>query len=374
METYRMQKKLIALAALASLSGVASAQSTVTLWGIVDATLAHGNGSVSKKTQLTNSGLTSSRLGLRGTEDLGGGMSASFWLEAGVNNDTGTGSATNTNNQASGGALPGLAGGQGLVFNRRSTVSLQGNWGELRVGRDFTPQYRNLSVFDPFENNGIGTGQNDISIITGVTQTRASNSIAYLWNTSASGWGTLRDGVYASAMYYLGENSTGATKKDGTGFGLRVGYAAGPLNIAAAVSKTTYTTAGASGVAGLVGDVHQNNIGASYNFGVATAMAEYSSDKNGPLSAKGYLVGATVPVGAGVVRASYSRYRSDAATHPTAKKLALGYVHNLSKRTAVYATIARVSNEGASASALAGSVTAAGGSSSGYEFGLKHSF
>jgi hypothetical protein len=296
-------------------------------------------------------------------------MSASFWLEAGVNNDTGTGAATNTNNQASG-----ASGGGGLTFNRRSTVSLHGNWGELRIGRDFTPQYRNLSVFDPFENNGIGTGQNDVSIISGVTQTRASNSISYLWNTSASGWGTLRDGAYGSAMYYMGENASGATKKDGTGYGLRIGYAAGPFNIAAAVSNTTYNTVGASGVAGLVGDVRQNNIGASYNFGVATAMAEYSSDKNGSLSGKGYLAGATVPVGAGVIRASFSRYRTDAATNPAARKLALGYVHNLSKRSAVYATIAHVSNQGTSASALAGSATAAGGSSNGYEFGVKHSF
>jgi predicted porin len=368
-----MQKKLIALAALASFAGMASAQSSVTLFGIVDATFAHGMGDVSSKTRLTNSGYNSSRLGFRGTEDLGGGMSASFWLEAGLNNDDGQGAATNANNQASG-AGAGVNGRQGLTFNRRSTVSLAGGWGELRIGRDYTPQYRNLSVFDPFENNGIGTGQTDDSIITGVTQTRASNSIAYLWNTSASGWGTNRDGVYGSVMYYLGENNSGATQKDGTGYGLRIGYAAGPFNIAAAASKTTYNTVGASGVAGLVGDVHQNNVGASYDFGVATAIAEYSSDKNGPLSGKGYVAGATVPVGAGVIRASYSRYRTDTATNPTAKKLALGYVHNLSKRTALYATIAHVSNGGASAFALAGSVTAAGGSSSGYELGLKHSF
>jgi predicted porin len=368
-----MKKSLVALAVLASLAGVASAQSSVTLWGILDANLAHGSGSISSKTQLATSGLSSSQLGFRGTEDLGGGMSASFWLEASLNNDNGTGATTNTNNQASG-AAPALAGGQGLTFNRRSTVNLHGNWGELRLGRDYTPQYRNLSTFDPYSGNGVGTAQNAASIITGVTQTRASNSVAYLWNTSVSGWGTQRDGVYGSVMYYLGENATGATEKDGTGYGARIGYAAGPFNIAAALSRTTYNTVGASGVAGLVGDVHQNNLGASYDFGVAKLLAMISSDKNGPLSGKGYLVGATVPVGPGVIRAAYSRYRTDAATNPTAKKLALGYVHNLSKRTAVYGTFAHVSNEGASASALNGSTTAAGASSNGYEFGLRHSF
>jgi predicted porin len=86
-----MKKSLVALAVLAA-SGAAMAQSSVTLFGIVDAGYAVGNGSISDKTSLRNSGYNSSRLGFRGVEDLGGGMSASFHLEAGVNNDDGTGS------------------------------------------------------------------------------------------------------------------------------------------------------------------------------------------------------------------------------------------------------------------------------------------
>ncbi len=78
-------------------------------------------------------------------------MSASFWLEAGVNNDDGSGAATATNNQG------GTTGGGGLTFNRRSTVSLAGGWGELRLGRDYTPQFWNLTIFDPFGTNGVGT-------------------------------------------------------------------------------------------------------------------------------------------------------------------------------------------------------------------------
>ena len=87
-----MKKSLIALAVLAA-AGAASAQSSVTLFGVVDATLAYGKGEVSDRTSLTNSGYNSSRLGFRGTEDLGGGMSACFWLEAGVDNDNGQGTA-----------------------------------------------------------------------------------------------------------------------------------------------------------------------------------------------------------------------------------------------------------------------------------------
>ena len=76
-----MKKSLIALAVLAA-AGAASAQSSVTLFGIVDATFAYGKTSGGNHvTKLTNSGYNSSRIGFRGTEDLGGGMSASVWLE-----------------------------------------------------------------------------------------------------------------------------------------------------------------------------------------------------------------------------------------------------------------------------------------------------
>jgi predicted porin len=364
-----MKKSLIALAALASFAGLASAQSSVTLFGIVDATLAHGHGDTSNKTQLTNSGYNSSRLGFRGTEDLGGGMSASFWLEAGMNNDDGRGAATNTNNQASGGAVAGIGGGQGLTFNRRSTVSLAGGWGELRLGRDYSPQFWNLTVFDPFGTNGVGTTQTLNSIITGVTAVRASNTIGYFLPGNLGGF-------YGQAQYYLGENNSNSTttvgtppvtvtnKNDGDGYGVRIGFANGPFNVAAAFSRTQYAA----------GDVHQNNIAGQWDFGVAQAMAEYSSDKNGTVKGTGWLVGGLVPVGAGQVRLAYSRYKTDAVTTPTAKKWALGYVHNLSKRTALYATYAHVSNEGASAQALNGATTSAGGTSTGYDFGIRHSF
>jgi predicted porin len=105
-------------------------------------------------------------------------------------------------------------------------------------------------------------------------------------------------------------------------------------------------------------------------------LAQYEWDKNDALAAKGrgYLVGGLVPVGAGEVRLAYSRYRVDTAGNPTQKKLALGYVHNLSKRTAVYATFARVANSGGAAQGLNGAVTTVNGNSTGYDFGVRHSF
>lgn len=354
-----MKKSLIALAVMAA-AGAASAQSSVTLFGIVDATLAWGRGNVGDRFQLTNSGYNSSRLGFRGTEDLGGGMSASFWLEAGVNNDNGSGAATNLNNQASGGALAGMNGSQGLTFNRRSTVSLAGNWGELRLGRDYTPQFWNLTVFDPFGTNGVGTTQTLNSIITGVTAVRSSNSIGYFLPRNMGGF-------YGQLQFYVGENlSNAANDDDGTGFGVRVGYAAGPFNVALALSRTNY----------LAGDVRQANIGGQYDFGMAKVMAHYSRDENGSVDGDGWLLGALVPVGAGEVRVAYSQYETDlgAGADPKSRKLALGYVHNLSKRTAVYGTVARVRNSNGAASFLNGATGTAGSSSSGIDLGIRHSF
>jgi predicted porin len=357
-----MKKSLIALAVLASFAGVASAQSSVTLFGIVDATLAHGSGSASNKTQLTNSGYNSSRLGFRGTEDLGGGMSASFWLEAGLNNDDGQGAATNSNNQATG-AGAAVAGRQGLTFNRRSTVSLAGGWGELRLGRDYTPQFWNLTVFDPFGTNGVGTTQTLNSIVTGVTAVRASNSIGYFLPGNLGGF-------YGQVQYYLGENNSNvANKDDGTGYGLRLGFANGPFNVALGLSRTKYAA----------GDVQQNNIAGQWDFGVAKLMGEYSFDKNEAVTSgkgKGYLIGGLIPVGAGEIRLAYSRYKVElAAATPTAKKYAIGYDYNLSKRTVLYATYAHVSNSGGSGQALNGAtLTSPNDSSSGYDFGIRHAF
>ena len=357
-------KMFLTTLAIASSAGAAFAQSSVTLFGVVDATLARGSGSIASKTHLANSGNSSTRLGFRGTEDLGGGNSASFWLELGVNNDDGTGQATNTNNQASGAApVPGLAGAQGLTFNRRSTVSLAGSWGELRAGRDYTPQFLNLAIFDPFGVVGVGTTLALQPAFNGPVAVRASNSIGYILPATSVG-------IYGQAQYYLGENpsnAAGGTEKDGRGAGFRLGWKGGPADIAVAASNTSYAT----------GDIRTTNIGGEYNFGVVRVIAALASDRvASPVAVRGRggLLGAVAPVGVGDAKISYSRYRTDAVGSPASTKLALGYVHNLSKRTAMYVTYARLRNSGGASRALNGSVTAANESSNGYDIGLRHSF
>ncbi len=326
----------------------------MTLFGVVDAAYAKGTGTVSSKTQLKNSGYNSSRIGFRGVEDLGGGLKASFWLEAGVNNDDGSGAGTNNNNQAAGATDPVLnARNQGLTFNRRSTVSVEGNFGEVRLGRDYTPQFWTETAYDPFGTNGVGT--NIAFNKGGVTGVRASNSIGYL-SPSFSG-------VKVWAQAYMGENASTDAAKAGDGNAFRVSYDNGPLSVALASSSTK---------TGLNVKNKTSNIGGSYDLGVAKLFAQTNKTKiDGAKDIKGGLFGATAPVGAGTVRVAMS---STAQGDAKSNQFALGYVYSLSKRTDLYATYASVKNKGGAAVALNGSVTAANAKSTGYDFGVKHSF
>jgi predicted porin len=346
-----MKKSLVALAALAVV-GAASAQSSVTLFGVVDATIAYGSGDVSNKTQLTNSGYNSSRLGFKGVEDLGGGLKASFHLEAGVNNDNGSGSATNDNNQAATNTTIGRT--QGLVFNRRSTVSLTGGFGEIRLGRDYTPQFWNLTVYDPFGTNGVGTTR-ALGAAAGQTNVRASNSVAYL-SPSFSGFTVW-------AQTYLGENASNAVSQAGDGNAIRVSYDQGPLSAAVAFSKT---------ITGSGTDVQSTNFGISYDLKVAQLIGMYSKDANTNVhDVTGYTLGALVPMGQGTIRLALSN-----TDNGTAKvdQFAIGYVYDFSKRTALYGTFATVNNSGGAAAALNGAVTKANGSSNGFDLGIRHAF
>ena len=259
LEILEMKKlRYVALAVAAFGSVAAQAQSNVTVFGLLDVgylnTRASGSGSVSS---LNSDGNTSSRFGARGTEDLGGGLAANFWLEAAIAPDSGVGGSTSTTNKDS-------VGSNGLTFGRRSTVGLAGGWGEVRLGRDYVPSFNNLTVaMHPFGTNGVGNaGQLFYPVNTGGTtvrtHVRASNSIGYLLPSNLGGFN-------GHIMYALGEqasNAAGGTSKDGNHVGFRLGYAAGPLNAAFASGKTNYAT----------GDFTQTNFAANYAFGPAKLM------------------------------------------------------------------------------------------------------
>jgi predicted porin len=378
-----MKKSLIALAVLAAASGAAMAQSSVTLFGVVDANLQYLDASnydaVSGKGgtvwKLANSGYNSSRLGFRGTEDLGGGLNASFWLEAGVNNDNGTGSATSTNNSVS---TTATGGAQGLTFNRRSTVSLAGNWGEVRLGRDYVPFFWNTTIFDPFGTNGVASATNFTTAGLGAlagntsspTAVRASNSVGYFMPNIA--------GFYGQAMYAMGENNrSSAAKNDGNVGSVRVGYANGPVDVAFGWGQTWVSAAQKYEVM---------NLGASWNFGMFKLMGlanwEAADVTTGlytgqNLKSKSYLIGATMPLGAGELKASYI-YGNSSYDLTDGSQIAIGYVYNLSKRTALYTTYAHINNSGNNVNAYAynNGLAPAGAKNNtqGFDFGVRHSF
>ncbi|WP_431124450.1 porin [Variovorax paradoxus] len=414
-----MKKSLVALAALA-VAGVASAQSSVTLFGVVDASISGysntsrdlngatflnpfylNQGSVkTSRRELANSGYNSSRIGFRGTEDLGGGLAASFWLEAPISNDDGQ---------------------QGIAtFARRSTVSLSGGFGEVRLGRDYTPTFWNDTVFDPFGTNGVGTNLVSTAntafgnFLTPAASTapftnvgnsnyvRASNSIGYFLPPNLGGfYGQLQYAFSEKTKYDPGTATPNVANNSRAGryIGGRFGYANGPLDVAVAYGSSTI---GDQFYVGTTTKVNTLNLGASYDFGPVKLFGEVSRAKNKmdfevepflggrpDIDLTGYLLGVTVPVGAGLIRASYSRVKTDfnapevlfapSVADPKASKLALGYVHNLSKRTALYATIARVSNKNGAAYTVGGPAFISNAvftpkNSTGYDFGIRHAF
>jgi len=348
-----MKKSLICLSVL-GLSVAAHAQSSVSLSGTADATLTRGTGSLTSRSGVGSGGNATSKFALRGTEDLGGGLSAMFWLESGFLIDSGSGQATSTNNQPSGNTTAG-----GLTFNRRAIVGLVGPWGEVHLGREWAPMYDAYTGrYDPF---GVGVG---IGINYSASITQANGAVRV---SNAAGYTTPKvlGGLSANVQKWFGENPSGtATARDGTGEGIRLNYDSGPVSAVAHWGRTDYAA----------GDAVYRAAAASYNFGPAKASATLNRDSQGALTQKGALVGVWVPLGAGEFKASYSRLRSDAAGEPTAKKLAVGYVYNLSKRTAVYTTLAHVNNTGGSRQALNGATTAANQSSNGFDLGIRHNF
>ncbi len=349
-----MKKSMIALAVLGAFAGAASAQSSVTLFGIVDAAIARvDNGTVSK-TGMTNSGINSSRLGFRGTEDLGGGLKAGFWLETQLQNDS---DATNFN------------------FGRRSYVNLTGAFGEVRLGREYAPTFWNTTVFDVFGTNGVAQAQTPAMLSN--TQVplaarigapvRTNNGITYMLPGNMGGF-------YGQLQYAFGENVSNAAN-NGNYFGGRFGYANGPLDVAFATGKlNSATTAGVSNTA--------TNIGASYDFGVVKPMLFYGVEKEAASGAeiKAFEIGATVPLGAGTLKAAYSDYKGNAYLgNAKGKLMGLGYVYDLSKRTALYGTYARATGSSNFAVNIANNGLSAGlgainNTATGLELGMRHSF
>lgn len=359
--------KLASVAGCLCATTGAFAQSSVGIQGVVDSAVTRiSGGGIGHKMGLSNGGDLGGRLIFRGAEDLGGGMAASFWMEGTLMPDDGNAA--------------------GFLFQRRSTLSLSGNFGEIRLGRDYAPSYWNNTIFDPFNNRGVGQflGYNNFTgTVTGVTtaidEARNTNAVSYFLPGNLGG-------IYGQFQYSFGGQPAGepqsnaVNSKNGVYAGGRLGYASGPLNVAIAAGEYRQVGNAASATVAR-GNLDLINIGAWYDFGILRLQGFYGQEKMtgfAPGRRDSAMIAAVVPFGASEVRASYSSY--DLKNSPNDfSKLALGYGYNLSKRTKLYATVATLRNKGTSAKAMAvdgltSPGVAPGRSSNGFDLGIRHTF
>ncbi|WP_457422674.1 porin [Roseateles sp. P5_E7] len=338
-----MKKALIALAVLGLTGGAAVAQSSVTLFGVMDADLRYTKSSGQTLKKLDSSGLNTSRLGVRGTEDLGGGLKAGFWLESEVGVDTG------------------VAGGGGAFWGRRATVSLSGDFGEVRLGRNKTASRLHIEEFDPYAFTGLGSVGALYSNLGSGNSTaigRADNLASYSLPNDLGGF-------YGGVDVAAGEG--GSNNKHESA---RLGYKAGPLHVSGTYANAT----------GVAGKYKLTSVGMSYDLVFAKPSFIYSEGKYNALKQTIYTVAVTVPLGQGQINASYTDAKANGAAEALsgvgdAKLFAIGYIYNLSKRTALYTTYGQIDNNGLGRFAVSGSPAVANGQkSSGFDVGVRHSF
>jgi len=318
-----MNKSLIALAVLGVFAGAASAQSSVTVYGKLNAELAKPIGSEDK--QMVD--VAGSRLGFRGVEDLGNGYKAVFGIEHRLFADTGTqASATN-------------------FWQGYSTVGLVTPFGAVNLGRQYTPAFLMIqNQIDPFGGETSAQGRDTGMRFGGITKVRVADSVRY--DLSMSGFNL---GVsVAEANVTNGGGVSGAENKP---FSIAANYGAGPFWVGIGYENPADE------------DDKVWNIGGRYNFGFLTASLGYGKGTTASgADAKGWLVGVTVPVGAFDLKAMYAS--NDVDVVGDTKKAGIGAHYNLSKRTKIYVDYGKVG----------GKTQHFNAEKSGYDLGVKHVF
>ncbi len=360
-----MNKTIIAAAAFALTAGAAQAQTNVTIYGIMDAGLLHESGGVAGSVTKVGSGIGSaSRIGFRGTEDLGGGMTALFTLENGTRIDTGEVDAA------------------GTLFNRQAFVGIKGKAGMLTLGRQYTPWHQALAqVGDPFA-TGYAGGSKNVFPDFGAN-VRTSNTVMYTTPTVS--------GLTGDIAYAFGEQA--GSSKSGRNIGASVGYVKGPMNVRVAYNHKNSDVAAAPGVTPVVrGNASNKLIAANYDFKVVKAYAAFSADKGFNASPLGnannpyggarptastdgneILLGVIAPVGPGNVVATVMRKDDKTAFNQDARSYGIGYLYGLSKRTTIYTVYGHMVNKNGAGYTVANN-TDAGTGDTAFNLGVRHTF
>mgnify|MGYP000039894292 CR=1 FL=1 len=362
-----MKKTVLALAAIAA-SSAAFAQSSVTLYGVADASVESVKGTHSV-TRVSSDNLASSRIGFKGVEDLGGGLKANFVLESGLKIDTGA-SSGNTATAS-------------RFFDRSAWVGLSGGFGEVRLGRQDSLIGGQIAA-------SIGAQAYDESVISatfgGVAYRRIDNAVSYFAPTFVPG-------LTLAAQYSTAVDSTTANNNNaestygsnlGRAFGFLANYANGPVS--AGVSYIQVNT-------DVKGDIENTGwfLYGAYDFGVAKLTAYYNNDDQDAGATAGkddrrvFGLKVAVPVAQAVtLSAGYARVEGAQATSAslnnkgtkddTASILTLKAQYDLSKRTALYALYSQVYNDKATALTVSSAAVTADKGARGLAVGVRHSF
>ena len=331
-----MKKSLSALALAALSSGGALAQSSATIYGVVDVGLVHESGAASGSANNLSSGVASgSRLGFKGKEDLGGGTSVNFVLENGFNADTGA------------------AGQGGLLFGRQAWVGVSGAFGAVSLGRQYLPYYKALrDVGDPF--GAVSLAGRAGNLMT--TNTRTDNMVEYI--------SPQLHGLSADLAYGAGETAGDSAKNRTLGGALA--YARGALKVQLAYNRIENATATDS--------TRNRLLVASYDFGVVSANFGYALNKGtGTADSKDAVAGITVPFGAAKLLASYVRHDDRSIANKDASQWGIGYTYALSKRTDLYCAYAKIDNRNGAAFKV-GNATDKGTGDRALDLGIRHVF
>ncbi|MFT3811897.1 MAG: porin [Acidovorax sp.] len=321
-----MKKSIVALGCALTCLGAAHAQSSVQVTGLVDAYVGSMRlAGADKSTSVVGSGgMTTSWFGFTGTEDLGGGLKANFKLTSFFQADKGTPTRE----------IPG-----DTFFSRDANVGLSGGFGAVQLGRGMAPNFLPTILLNPFgdsftvsplvlhanvPNVGAGWFNQTTPVDTGW-----NNQIVY--STPDIG------GLKANLHYQFGEQA-GKTGKNNVG--LNAMYFNGPLAV-----MGFYESAQISYSTGGVMDKKTDwMLGGSYDFRVVKAYATYGqakTDNNSNMDRKTFSLGADVPVSsAGVIKAAIARTKMD-NLDLRRTTTSIGYDHNLSKRTDLYAVYMR---------------------------------
>ena len=315
-----------AAALLATAACAAQAQSSLQIYGIMDAgVLVSNTGAPGQhhQSELATGNGAGTRLGFRGTEDLGGGLKASFQLEMGIFNDTGE--------------FITFGEPAGTTFGRKSVVGIHGGWGDLFLGRDYTPGWWNVFQSDRFRFGLPGTNATS----SGIVVTRASNGLFY--------HSPVLGGFRARLAYTFGKESA-AEHELGRLAGAQLEYRAGKLFLSVAAQNRHDQVPGSTTA---LTSLKERGAGFEYDFGsVVTSAGYWQAD---PVTAtagtvdksRAVWLGASVPVGVGEIKAQVTRTSIDslARGHGSALTGGVAYIHHVSKRTSLYAGVGTVRND-----------------------------